>query len=469
MRKEKDSFGIKELADDVYYGVQTLRAVENFPISGWRAFPSFINATVHIKRAAAQVHKELGLLPADKADAIIKAADEILSGKHRDQFVVDVFQAGAGTSHNMNTNEVLSNKALEILKREKGDYEFISPNDHVNMGQSTNDVIPTAIRIAALLEIQPFLAKLEMLKNAFTKKAKEFDSIIKSGRTHVQDATPLRLGQEFSGYAASIEKHHKKITSAAEELQEIGLGGSAVGTGLNTHPRYREMVAQQLAKQTGLKLRPAKNFFEAMQSLAPFASISAALRNLALDLTRIANDFRLMASGPNTGLAELLLPAVQPGSSIMPGKVNPVLAEMMNMMCFYVIGVDTSIAMAVQAGQLELNVMMPLIAYQLPSTILVFGNAIEAFGVKCVAGLEADKERCLDYAEKSLSIVTALNPYIGYLKAAELAKESQKTGKRIRDLVLEKKLLPKDQLDEILDLLSMTEPGIPGKTEKIKK
>lgn len=463
MRKEKDSFGVKELADNVYYGVQTLRAVENFPISGWTAHPTFILATVHIKRAAAEVHKELGLLPAEKADAIIKAADEILAGKHRDQFVVDVFQAGAGTSHNMNTNEVLANKALEFLKRDKGDYEFISPNDHVNMGQSTNDVIPTAIRIAALIELKGFLPKVKSLAEVLARKAKAFDSIIKSGRTHVQDATPLRLGQEFSGYAASIEKHHDKIAKAADELLEIGLGGSAVGTGLNTHPNYRKKVAEQLSKQTGFALRPAQNFFEAMQSMAPFASLSGAVRNLALDLIRIANDFRLMASGPNTGLAELILPAVQPGSSIMPGKVNPVLAEMMDMICFYVAGTDASIAMAVQAGQLELNVMMPLIGYLLPSTIFVFGNAIAAFAEKCVAGLEADKTRCEDYAEKSLSIVTALNPYIGYLKAAELAKESQKTGKRIRDLVLEKNLLPKEKLDKILDLMAMTEPGIPGR------
>jgi fumarate hydratase class II len=463
MRIEKDSMGFKELPQDVYYGIQTARAVENFPISGWKAHPSFIKATVHIKKAAAVVHKELGLLPGEKADAIIKAADEILSGKFLDQFVVDVFQAGAGTSHNMNANEVIANRALELLNHPKGDYEFLHPNDHVNMGQSTNDVVPTAIRIATLLELREFLKKLDLLEMAFTEKAAEFDPIIKSGRTHLQDATPIRLGQEFSGYATSFDKHRAKILKSAEELLEIGLGGTAVGTGLNTHPAYREKVAEQLSKQTDFRLKPAHNFFEAMQSMSPFTGVSSALRNLALDVTRIANDFRLLASGPNTGLAELVLPAVQPGSSIMPGKVNPVLAEMLNMVCFYVIGSDASIAMAAQAGQLELNVMMPLIAYLLPTMIQVFGNALQAFGEKCVKGLKADAKQCEDYAEKSLSIVTALNPYIGYLKAAEIAKESKETGKRIRDLVLEKNLLPKEKLDEILDLQKMTEPGIPGK------
>lgn len=468
MRKEKDSFGPKDLSDDVYYGVQTARALENFPISGWRAFSSFIRATVEVKKAAAFVNGELGVLDREKADAIIRAADEIMDGKFRDQFVVDVFQAGAGTSHNMNTNEILANRALEHLKRKKGDYEFLSPNDHVNMSQSTNDVIPTAIRLAVLFEMKSFVSSLEILQQAFEAKAKEFDTMVKSGRTHLQDATPIRLGQEFSGYAACMERHRDRILKASEDLHEIGLGGTAVGTGLNAHPSYREKVARALAKQTGFGIRPAKNYFEAMQSLGPFAAVSGAIRNLALDLTRIANDVRLLASGPNTGLAELLLPAVQPGSSIMPGKVNPVLAEMLNMVCFYVVGADASIAMAASAGQLELNVMMPLVAYLLPSTIHVFGNAIKAFGEKCVRGLKADEERCEDYAEKSLSVVTALNPHIGYLKAAEIAKESQKTGKRIRDLVLEKKLLPKAKLDEILDLAAMTEPGIPGKAGKIR-
>ncbi len=466
MRKEKDSFGVKELEDHAYYGVQTARAVENFPISSGRAHATFIKATVHIKRAAAIVHKELHLLPAEKADAIVQAADEILGGKLWDQFVVDVFQAGAGTSHNMNTNEVLSNRALELLKRNKGEYEYISPNDHVNMGQSTNDVIPTAIRIAVLFELRDFIHKLEKLEKALGQKSKEFDSIVKSGRTHLQDATPLRLGQEFSGYATCIEKHRNRLLRANEDLHEIGLGGTAVGTGLNAHPAYREKIAQELTKQTGFSLRPASNFFEAMQSMAPFVAVSGAIRNLALDLIRIANDLRLLSSGPNTGLHEIHLPDLQPGSSIMPGKVNPVMAEMLNMVCFYVVGNDTSIAMASQAGQLELNVMMPLVGYLLPSTVYVLGNALHVFAEKCVAGIEANKARCEDYAERSLSIVTALNPYIGYLKAAEIAKESLKTGKRIRDLVIEKKLLPKEKLDEILNLLAMTEPGIPGMTKE---
>jgi aspartate ammonia-lyase len=466
VRTEKDSLGTKELQDSIYYGVQTARAVENFPISGWKAHPSFIKGTVEIKKAAALVHQELGVLPKEKAEVIVKAADEILSGKLRDQFVVDVFQAGAGTSHNMNTNEVIANRALELLNHKKGEYEIISPNDHVNMGQSTNDVIPTAIRLAVLFEIKEFLPKLEKLEQAFLKKSCEFYPILKSGRTHLQDATPIRLGQEFSGYAANLSRHKEKISKTSEDLYALGLGGTAVGTGLNTHPSYREKVAQQLNLQTGLPLKPAANYFEAMQSMAVFAFLSSTVKNLTLDLIRIANDFRLLASGPNTGLAELILPAVQPGSSIMPGKINPVLAEMLNMVCFYLVGCDSSVSYAVQAGQLELNVMMPLLAYLLPTSITILGNALEAFSDKCVSGLQADQGRCEDYAEKTLSIVTALNPYIGYLKAAEIAKESQKTGKRIRDLVLEKGLLPKEKLDEVLDIPKMTEPEIPGKTKE---
>jgi aspartate ammonia-lyase len=466
MRTEKDSLGTKELHDELYYGVQTARAVENFPISGWKAHPGFIRGTVEIKKAATLVHKELGLLPNDKAEAIVKACDEILSGRLMDQFVVDVFQAGAGTSHNMNINEVIANRALELSGHKKGDYDFINPNDHVNMGQSTNDVIPTAIRLAVLFGIKEFLLKLEKLEQIFLKKSCELYPVIKSGRTHLQDATPIRLGQEFSGYAANMTRHKERISKTSENLYAIGLGGTAVGTGLNSHPSYRKKVASQLSLQTGFPLKPAANYFEAMQSMAVFAFISSGVKNLALDLIRIANDFRLLASGPNTGLAELILPAVQPGSSIMPGKVNPVLAEMLNMVCFYVVGCDSGVSSAVQAGQLELNVMMPLLAYLLPTSISILGNALEAFSDKCVSGVQADKEKCEDYAEKSLAIVTALNPYVGYLKAAEIAKESQKTGKRIRDLILERGLLPKEKLDEILDLPGMTEVGIPGKAKE---
>jgi aspartate ammonia-lyase len=466
MRTEKDSLGELLVPADAYYGVQTARAVANFPISGLKPHPAFVRATVHIKRAAAVVNSNLGLLSKDKADAIVAAADEVLSGKLSDQFVVDVFQAGAGTSHNMNTNEVLANRAIELIASKegkpanRGDYKIINPNDHVNMAQSTNDVIPTAIRLAALELCEAFYPVLDRLKNAFDEKAKEFDPIIKSGRTHLQDAVPIRLGQEFAAYAVSVGKHRERLRVAAEELKELGIGGTAAGSGLNAHPQYRFEMAKQLSKQLGLELSATKNTFEAMQSMAPFVGVSNALRNLALDMTRIANDLRLLASGPRTGLAEIELPPVQPGSSIMPGKVNPVLAEMLNMVCYHVIGNDTTVAMASQAGQLELNVMMPVIAHDLLESLTVFRNALDAFATKCVLGIKADPERCMEYAEKSLSLITALNPHVGYLRAAEIAKEMLKTKRGAREVTRELGLMSDEELDRVLDLKSMTGPGL---------
>jgi aspartate ammonia-lyase len=457
-RIEKDALGHKEIPKQAYYGVQTARAIENFPIGGWRAHPSFTWATVLIKKAAAQVNLQLKLISPPVAKAILKACDEILTGKFQDQFVVDVFQAGAGTSHNMNVNEVIANRANEILGRPRGAYDPVHPNDHVNRAQSTNDVIPTAIRLAALKELREFIPSLQTLIRSLRKKEKEFFRIIKSGRTHLQDATPLRLGQEFSAYTQCLENHSKRIESARKDLRWIGLGGTAVGTGINTHPEYRKKIAQALSHLTGEKIQPTPNFFEAMQSLAPLAHLSGTLRNLALDLIRMANDLRLLASGPRTGLAEIQLPPVQPGSSIMPGKVNPVMAEMLDMVCFFVIGLDTSVAFASQAGQLELNVMMPLVAYSLTWSISLLSNSMKVFSSRCVNGIKADEQRCRYYAENSVSIATALAVSMGYAKTSEVVKEAVKSGKTIREVLKEHHLLNDKEIDRVFDLAPLTEP-----------
>jgi aspartate ammonia-lyase len=471
-RIEKDSLGELQVPANAYYGVQTARAVANFPISGLRPNPAFVRATIQIKKAAAIVNSKLGQLPKEKADAIVKAADEILNGQLADQFVVDVFQAGAGTSHNMNTNEVLANRAIELLsdgEGKRGDYKLINPNDHVNMAQSTNDVIPTAIRLAALELCEEFFPMLERLQHALAEKAREFDPYVKSGRTHLQDAVPIRLGQEFSAYAVSVGKHRGRLKAAADDLKELGIGGTAAGSGLNAHIRYSEEMAKQLSEQTGLQLTATRNAFETMQSMAPFVGVSSALRNLALDMIRIANDLRLLASGPRTGFAEIELPPVQPGSSIMPGKVNPVLAEMLDMVCFHVIGNDTTVAMASQAGQLELNVMMPVIAHDLLEALTVFRNALDAFAEKCVRGITADPERCREYAEKSLSLITALNPHVGYAKAAEIAKEMLKSNRGAREVTREMGLMKDEELDVVLNLESMTGPEIYAGEEDAEK
>jgi aspartate ammonia-lyase len=459
-RIEKDSLGPRPIPADAYYGIQTDRAIENFPISGLKPKPAYVDATVHIKKAAAKVNKALGLLEDRKADAIIKACDEILSGSLREWFVVDVYQAGAGTSHNMNANEVIANRAIELLGGTKGDYSIIHPNDHVNMAQSTNDVCPTAIRISSVVLTASLLTSIQRAEATFASKAGEFDSIVKSGRTHLQDAVPVRLGQEFAAYATSLRKHHEAIRNAAEAGKELGIGGTAVGTGLNAHPRYRSMMAEELSHALGIDFCMADDYFEAMQSLRPFVQLSGTVRCLAQDLIRIANDLRLLSSGPKTGIAEIALPAVQPGSSIMPGKVNPVMAEMMDMVCFQVIGCDTTVLLAAQAGQLELNVMMPVVAFNLLHEIEILGNAIDAFTRFCVSGISVDAARCKSFAEASMSIVTVLNPHIGYAAAAEVAKEYLASGKSIKQIVLERGLLTKDRLDEVFGLMDMTEPGI---------
>jgi fumarate hydratase class II len=461
-RIEKDSLGDVKVPKNAYYGAQTQRAVGNFPVSGHRAHPGFIWAGAAIKRAAAKVHSDLELIPEDIAAAIQKAAAEIMDGKFADQFVVDVYQAGAGTSHHMNLNEVITNRALEILGKNRCDYSVIHPNDHVNMAQSTNDVIPTSIRLFCLRDSVPLLEVLDAVETGFREKAVEFDGILKSGRTHLQDAVPVRLGQEFGAYAEAIKRERKKIAAARDQLNEIGLGGSAAGTGLNTHPEYRERVAVALKEITGFPIRPADNYFWAMQSLSVFVDFSGALRNLAIELSRIMNDLRLMSSGPTTGLVEIELPPVQPGSSIMPGKVNPVLAEMMNMVSFSVIGFHESVAWSSGAGQLELNVMMPLVAYAVGEQLKILTGGLRTFLEKCLLGIKPNEDSCRTYLERSLGLVTALNPIIGYMKAAEVAKEAQRSGRSVKVIILEKGYLTEDQMVKVFDPGPLTEPGIPG-------
>ena len=456
-RIEKDSMGERQIPETAYYGIQTLRAMENFPISGLKPLPTYVDACVLIKKATAIANGELGCIPAEISQAIVQAADEVLAGKFRDQFVVDVYQAGAGTSHHMNVNEVLSNRALELLGDEKGNYQRVSPNDHVNYGQSTNDVIPTAIRIGALVALEKTLfPALSDAIAALDNKAEEFQDIVKSGRTHLQDAVPVRLGESFRAWAQILSDHLIRIERASEDLMILGLGGSAAGTGLNTHPQYCDRVAQLLSRLIDQPLRPAPHLMAAMQSMAPFVNVSGAMRNLAQDCVKISHDLRLMDSGPKTGLKEIQLPPVQPGSSIMPGKYNPVMAEMTTMVCFQVMGYDNAIALAASAGQLELNVMMPLIAYNLIHSIEILGNTLAALTTRCLEGITANRDRCLAYAEGSLALVTALNPHIGYLNAAAVAKESLETGKSLRQIVLERGLMSSEELAQVLDLEEMS-------------
>jgi aspartate ammonia-lyase len=463
VRIEKDSLGQKEVPAGAYYGLQSVRAMENFPISGLRMHPRMVDAIVMVKKAAAVANGELGLLKPEVSRVIAAAADEVLAGRLRDQFVVDVYQMGAGTSFNMNANEVLANRAIELLGGKPGEYALVHPNDHVNMAQSTNDVIPTAIRIAGRLLVGELVPVLDDLDAALAAKATEFDGILKSARTHLQDAVPIRLGQEFAAYAATIRKGRERIAASATSLEELGIGGSAAGTGLNTHTHYRGKVVEHLRAWTDVDWRNAPDMREAMQSNLPIAECSSALRLLALELTRICNDLRLLASGPTTGFAEIVLPAVQPGSSIMPGKINPTMAEMLNMVCFQVIGNDLTVAMAAQAGQLELNVMMPVMAYNLHQSIEILKNALRVFIDRCVTGIVADADRCRRYAESSMALATALNIYVGYARAAEVVKRALREHKTIIEIVREDKLLTEDQIAQILDPIKLTEPGLPGR------
>ncbi len=455
-RTEKDSMGELEIPEHAYYGVQTQRAVVNFPISGWKAFPELILATAQLKKAAALANQTLSLIDASKADAIVKACDEMIAGKFHEHVVVDVFQAGAGTSYHMNINEILANRGIEILGGKRGDHKLLSPNDHVNYGQSTNDVIPTSIRVMIVINSTQFLKVLRDLRDAFLKKGKEFDGLIKSGRTHLQDAVPVRLGQEFHAWASILETHIVAYQRALEDVKVLGIGGSAVGSGLNAHPEYRFLLAKELSQALHTEFRITDDLFAAMQSMSPFVAMSGVLRNLALDVVKICNDIRLLSSGPKTGLAEIELPACQPGSSIMPAKVNPVMPEMLTMVCFQVIGNDQAIAYASQAGQLELNVMMPLIAFDLMMSLKILENGLRVFTQRCVEGITANAERCRHFAERSAALVTALNTHIGYLKAAAVAKEALSSHKSIREIVLEQKLMTPEALEKALDLDAMT-------------
>ncbi len=471
-RVEKDSLGEVRVPAQAYWGAQTQRAILNFPITGLRPYPAFVWSMATIKRAAAEVNSDLGLFQ-DKevegkvvsgeamAQAIMMAADEVIDGRYADQFVVDPIQAGAGTSHNMNINEVIANLAnehlgygLDVSKKP------VHPNDHVNMAQSTNDTIPTAIRLGCLWRLDALLASLKTLADSLNGKASEFDDVVKSGRTHLQDAVPVRLGQEFSAYARAVERDREKIAQAAEGLRRLGIGGTATGTGLNAHTEYHRRMVATLGRLTGLELHESDNLFESMQSLADAVHFSGALRTLAQDLTRIANDFRLLSSGPSTGLDEIRLPAVQPGSSIMPGKVNPVLAEMLNMAMFQVMGNDLTVMMSGQAGQMELNVMMPIIAYNLFQSMDVIINSVNAFTEKCVVGVKANREKAAGWLAKNAILVTALNPVIGYQKGAEVAKEAMATNRTVREVVIEKGYLDEAEADRLLNVRSLTDGGI---------
>jgi aspartate ammonia-lyase len=451
VRIESDTLGSIAVPDDALYGAQTQRAVENYPISGLREHPQFIRAFILLKKAAALANRELGALEPRLAEAIIKACDQILDDfeGHRRHFVVDVFQAGAGTSFNMNCNEVIANLANLSLGGRLGEYKPVHPNDHVNMAQSTNDVFPTAIRVAAVMMTGRLVPELQRLVLALDEKGGQFADVIKSGRTHLQDAVPVTLGQEFKAYAAALKRANRLLVDASLELFDLGIGGTATGTGMNAPRGYRRAVVKHLNALTGTDFRPGPDPRESMQSQLPVAAVSSALRNAALELTRITNDLRLLASGPQTGLAEIVLPAVQPGSSIMPGKVNPSMLECMNQVCFHVLGGAAAIDYAVQAGQLELNVMMPLMAFELLFSIEILTNYLPVFVEKCIRGIEADRARCEAYYISSPSLATALNPIIGYARAAEIAKESAKSGRPIPELLREKQILSEEEIARI--------------------
>jgi aspartate ammonia-lyase len=461
-RTERDPLGERQVPADAYYGIQTLRALENFPISGLKAAPDFVTATVLVKKAAAEANGALGRLKPEVAAAIVRAADEVLAGSLRDQFVVDVYQAGAGTSHNMNANEVLANRASEILGGRRGEYTTVHPNDHVNMGQSTNDVFPTTTRLALLMGTPRLVAAARTLAQSLERKAVEFADVLKVGRTHLQDAVPITLGQEFSGWAACVARGADDVEGSAAQLLELNLGATALGTGLNAGDDYTGAAIANLARYTGAPVVPAVNRFRVTQSMGDVVAWSGAVRRLSVEVGKVASDLRLLSMGPRAGLAEILLPAVQPGSSIMPGKVNPSIPEMVNQVCFQVIGCDATITAAAEAGQLELNVMMPVIAWNALHACTILTQALVVLRSRTVEGISADRDRCRELLDRSTAIATALSPYIGYAATAEMAKESVRTGRPIRELVLARGLLEPGRLDEILAPESMTRPGIPG-------
>ncbi|GGJ18143.1 aspartate ammonia-lyase [Paenibacillus hunanensis] len=462
MRIEKDFLGTKEVPDEAYYGIQTLRAVENFPITGQKLHPELIRAMAMVKKGAALANMELSRLYGPKGEAIVQAADEILEGRWIDQFIVDPIQGGAGTSINMNTNEVIANRALEIMGKEKGAYVDISPNNHVNMAQSTNDAFPTAIHIATLSMIEKLLVAMRELQQSFQTKADEFDTVIKMGRTHLQDAVPIRLGQEFQSYARVLGRDIQRVENTRENLLHINMGATAVGTGLNADRRYIVRVAEILADISGFPLAASDHLVDATQNTDAYTEVSAALKICMMNMSKVANDIRLMASGPYAGLNELNLPARQPGSSIMPGKVNPVMCEVINQIAFQVIGNDNTICLASEAGQLELNVMEPVLVYNLLQSLEIMKQGFTVFRLHCIDGIQANVERCRQYVERSVGVITALNPHLGYEVVSRIAREAIQTGKSVRELCLLYNVLTEEELNIILDPYQMTEPGIAG-------
>ncbi|MHA6486061.1 aspartate ammonia-lyase [Bacillus cabrialesii] len=462
-RVEKDFLGEKQIEADVYYGIQTLRASENFPITGYKIHEEMINALAIVKKAAALANMDVKRLYEGIGQAIVQAADEILEGRWHDQFIVDPIQGGAGTSMNMNANEVIGNRALEIMGHKKGDYIHLSPNTHVNMSQSTNDVFPTAIHISTLKLLEKLLKTMEDMHSVFKQKAQEFDSVIKMGRTHLQDAVPIRLGQEFEAYSRVLERDIKRIKQSRQHLYEVNMGATAVGTGLNADPEYIKQVVKHLADISGLPLVGADHLVDATQNTDAYTEVSAALKVCMMNMSKIANDLRLMASGPRAGLAEISLPARQPGSSIMPGKVNPVMAELINQIAFQVIGNDNTICLASEAGQLELNVMEPVLVFNLLQSISIMNNGFRSFTDNCLKGIEANEKRLKQYVEKSAGVITAVNPHLGYEAAARIAREAIMTGQSVRDLCLQHDVLTEEELDTILNPYEMTKPGIAGK------
>ena len=460
-RREKDTLGEIEVPAEALWGAQTQRAIENYPISGYRAFPAFVRAIVSVKKAAAIANAELGRLDGKRRDAIVAACDEILTGKHRDQFVVDVFQSGAGVSFHMNANEVIANRANQLMGGGLGTYEHVNPNDHTNIGQSTNDVTPTSMRLAHLELSKSVCDELDALADTLASKARQYANIVKPGRTHLQDAVPITFGQEIGGWSARVRGAAARLRAGRAELCELGIGGTAAGTGLNATPGFRERVCSLLAEWYGEPITPAKDLFASMQSMAAFVRISSGMRTSAIEVSQICNDIRLLVSGPRTGFGELRIPAVQPGSSIMPGKVNPAIAEMVNQVCFQVIGNDTTVAWGAQAGQLELNVMMPVINYAVCFSATILANAVRQLRVKAIDGMTVDEERARELMDMSPSlVVTALSPHIGYAKAAALVKRALAERRPLIDICVEEKVMSADKLRGVLDPLPMTKGGV---------
>jgi len=459
-RQEHDSLGTREISDDVYYGVQTRRAMENFAISGAHIndFQHMVQALAMIKKAAAMANHELGRIDQAKMAAITRACDEILDGRLHDQFTVDMFQGGAGTSTNMNANEVIANRGLEIMGHNKGEYQYLHPNDHVNCSQSTNDAYPTAIKLAVLLSKKNLVRAMEALRNSLERKALEFKDILKMGRTENQDAVPMTLGQEFSAYAVMIDSAINAITQATDAFLDVNMGATAIGTGINSPPGYAALVVEKLAQVSGFQLRRAKNLVEATQNAGIFVRMSANLKLAAVQISKICNDLRWLSSGPRCGLNEINLPPMQPGSSIMPGKVNPVIPELMNQICYQVMGYDTVVSMAAESSELELCMGEPIIAYDLLHGMMILKNGCITLAARCINGIEANRDICRNYVRTSIGLVTALVPVIGYERSASIAKEALKTGGRVYDLVLEKGLLTRTQLDDMLRPENMTDP-----------